>query len=339
MGKDQDRRKTKIDWKTYNKKLVDRGHKAQRFTGNLARYVRENWAKEVEEKNNAGDRSKGGRKFQYPDTLFILLCVVKAYNGLTYRLLEGYANPLLEGLPVPSFGAIRERVSLLDPDAIKKIDDEIVRAKLTGKRISMVWDASGLRINGKHVWNEEKYGQKKKRKWKKVHFAADIESGIIVGFNVHEPSESEVKEERLYQFMAQIQEKIGNIAVLERFFGDGAYDVRGFFEFLKSLGIVPVIRIDKPTIEFIRRQLLMNKRKIGTPCAQWKPEDERAKRALEQVDWKGFVEKQRYGLRSGGEGIIGAFKGRFGETLFSKLDRMILKEVAMKVLLHNVVRA
>ncbi len=337
MGKDQDRRKKKIDWAAYNKELEERGKKVSKHISNLKEYVKENWEAEVEAKNKSKDRSSGGRKFEYPDVLFILLYVVKVWNNIGYRTLKGYAYDMFPKMPCTT--AIRERIDALDPNLIKNIDDAIIRAKLAGKKLSMVWDGTGLRVNGKHVWNEEKYGQKKKRTWKKVHFAADIESNLIIGFTVHESSESEVKEERLYQFMALILEKIGDICVLEKFFGDGGYDVKGFFEFLKTLGIVPIIRIDKPTIEFIRRQIKMNKKKLGTPYDQWKPEDERTKKAMEQLDWKEFVEKQRYGLRSGGEGIIGAFKGRFGETLFSKKNSMIFKEVATKVLLHNVMRA
>lgn len=337
MGKDQDRRRTKIDWKAYNKKLVERGAKIAKQLSNLKEYVDESWTIEVEEKNKP-KMNKSGQKYQYPDILFVLLCIIKAYNGFSYRILQGHTKGMFG--KIPAYSRIHGRIKALDPEMITKMDDAIVKAKLSGKKLKVVFDGTGFQINDSYVWFEEKHKQKKKRKWKKVHFAADIESGIIVGFTVHEQNENEAETQRLIQFTEQLLSRIKDVAVLEKFFGDGAYDNKAFFEFLKQKGIKPTIKINKATIDFIRRQLEYNKNKlmVRTPCLLWKPEDERQKEAVKQVEWKKYVEADGYGQRSAIEGNIGGFKGIFGGSLFSKLNGMIFKEVATKALLWNVMR-
>jgi len=339
MGKDQDRRKKKINWKTYNNELVERGKKFAKFQNKLREYVKENWDKELKEKNESEKRIKGGRKFEYPDIVFILLYVVKVFNRLSLRKLQGYSSCMLD--KVPSFRTMHDRIKAIDPEMIKKMDDAIVKAKLAGKKLKIVFDGTGLQINESYVWFEEKHKQKKRRKWKNVHFAADIESGIIVDFTVHEYNESEVETERLIQFFNMVLEKVGGIAVIERFFGDGGYDNKAFFEFLKQHGIKPTIKIDKMTIDFIKQQLEYNKNKllVRTPLELWKPEGERQKEAVKQVEWKKYVEDEEYGQRSAIEGDIGSFKGSFGGSLFSKINCMIFKEVLTKVLVYNVMKA
>jgi hypothetical protein len=96
-----------------------------------------------------------------------------------------------------------------------------------------------------------------------------------------------------------------------------------------------------PTIEFIKRQLEFNKNKlmVKPPYDLWKPEDERQKEAVKQVEWKKYVETEGYGQRSAIEGDIGSFKGSFGGCLFSKKNPMIFKEVMAKVLVYNVMKA
>ncbi len=108
---------------------------------------------------------------------------------------------------------------------------------------------------------------------------------------------------------------------------------------LAKYDLKPIIKIDKTTIEFIKRQVLMNKKKRGKPYKQWKPENGRHHKAIEQIDWDGFVKNEEYGSRSAIEGIIGSFKGRFGESFFSKLNTMIFKEMITRVLVWNVMRA
>lgn len=166
MGKDQDRRRTRIDWKTYNKKLVERGTKVAKHISNLRDYVnvKENWEIELKEKNSPKN-GKGGSRYEYPDTLFILLYIIKAYNRFSYRTLKGQIDCMFEN--APSYSRSQERIKALDPELIKKMDDAIIKAKLSGKKLKVLFDSTGLQINDSYVWFEEKHKQKKKRKWNK----------------------------------------------------------------------------------------------------------------------------------------------------------------------------
>ena len=165
----------------------------------------------------------------------------------------------------------------------------------------------------------------------------DRETGLIINQELLNHDDSEVRSDRLVAFLESVLERIGDNSTVNKLFGDGAYDNTVLFEILKQLNIDSVIKIDKRTINRIKRQLHMNRYKLGNNGRElWKPSSERERKALEQIEWKSFVKNKRYGLRSSIEGLIGSFKNKFGESLISKSFDMMRKELLVRVLIHNI---
>lgn len=63
----------------------------------------------------------------------------------------------------------------------------------------------------------------------------------------------------------------------------------------------------------------------------------RNREGIKQYFWEYYVEEYRYGKRSGIEGIIGSFKRFFRESLFSRIDEMIEREILTRVLIWNMI--
>ena len=56
----------------------------------------------------------------------------------------------------------------------------------------------------------------------------------------------------------------------------------------------------------------------------------REEKAIEQINGDEFVETRNYGKRSGVEGVIGSFKGFFGESVVSKCFDNIKTELLIR---------
>ena len=324
-------------WKVYNKQLVERAKKLTKTRKLLTIKVNIEWDKEVEELNKEFYTRRGGRKYEFPDSLFVLLYIIKVYEGLSYRQLEGRIYGMFK--KTPNFRTIRKRVMLLDYETIEKVNKDIIRHKTDNSKLEIILDATGVRVNNSHVYREKKYKTKRKRNWKKLHLAMDRKTGLIVAHNVMSNNVSEVETRRLLKFLEEILKNIGDNVLVSKLYGDGAYDNTIFFEALREIDIDPVIKIDKITIENIRKQLYMNRFKLGNNGRElWKASTYREKKALEQREWKRYVRKKGYGFRSGIEGWISSFKNKFGEHVMSKSMDMIRKEILFKIMIMNMMR-
>jgi transposase len=206
---------------------------------------------------------------------------------------------------VPDYTRINRRIRQLSVNTIEKINREITKARTRGKSLEIIMDGTGVQINGKYVWMDvRKKGKKiRKRDWRKLHIAIDIETG-----------------------------NIDDTASIIRAFLDGAYDGEDNFDMLEYLGIDPVIRTRKPSrekAERMSRALKTKKREkfFSKLCNRV---------ALLQHVWDRYVEVKGFGKRGGIEGVIGSFKRTFGERLFSKIDDMIHREILLRVLVWNI---
>jgi hypothetical protein len=249
----------------------------------------------------------------------MFLLILKQISGQSYRMLEGYSMLFCDR--VPDYSRIQRRINKLPKELIGNLDREVIRAKTSGK-IEIIADATGLQINGRCVWREEKYGSKKRRIWKKIHIVIDAKTNMILACDIMDGSENEGKHENVVGVVSEAIKNTGK--TVTKFYGDGSYGSNNNLTFFDYLGIEPIVRIRKDSVKKSYRKFCK-----GAKLSL------RDKKAIEQYDWKKFVEIKRYGKRSGIEGIIGAFKKVFREQLLSKLDVMIEKEVSAKVFLWN----
>ena len=119
------KRKTPINWKEYNKELVNRGEKLANNLQTIRTDVVEFWDQELEDMNEG----KMGKKFQYPNSQIIFFSVLKsAFNSLSYRNLEGFGHMFFDD--VPNYTRINRRIKQLDINVIKKINKKSCALKI-----------------------------------------------------------------------------------------------------------------------------------------------------------------------------------------------------------------
>lgn len=314
MGK----RKTPINWKVSNDRQVEKGRKLAKFTRQMSESAKTYWDSELSEMN----KGKIGPKYQYPDTFVLFLLIIRDAFGLSFRILEGYSSEFFG--KVPDYSRIQRRINKLPLELIQKINKEVIISKTKGK-LDIIADATGMQINGRHVWREEKYGSKTRRNWKKLHLVIDVRTGIILSCEVLEGSENEGKHENVVNAIGEAIKTSGK--TVARFYGDGSYGSANNLAFFDYLGIEPIVRIRKDSVKKAHRKFCK-----GAKLSL------RERKAIEQYNWDKFVEEKSYGQRSKIEGIIGAVKCFFGEKIMSKLDPMIEIESQVKTLLWNVMQ-
>ena len=74
---------------------------------------------------------------------------------------------------------------------------------------------TGLKVCGQAEWQSQKHGEKKTKRWKKLHIGVDAQGRIVVSTvtESHEQDPSQVPE-----LLSQVD------CVIERFIGDGIFD-------------------------------------------------------------------------------------------------------------------
>ena len=322
------RRKTPIEWKTYNKELVKRGRKLGAHISAMRRFICEHWDTELALMNGG----KEGARYQYPESQIMLFLILKtALRNPSYRFLEGFSSVLFAN--VPSYSILQRRIARLAPDVIAGINRKITRARTKGRGLTIAIDATGIQVNGKYVWIDEKFKSRREREWTKLVLTIDTETGAIlshslIGKNEHEGSHKNTRKE-----LVNVLENVDETAHVNRMLGDGAFDNYNNFEMLDDLGIEPVIKVKLESCQKAR----------AMARGPWNDRDRkkyfalvRNRVALAQYDWEGYVEANGYGLRGGIEGYIGAYKRLFGEAFTSRRSQTLHNEAAARTLVRNI---
>lgn len=322
------KRKTFYDWKIYNKELVDRGKKLAERIVSIKNHVSNFWEEELFRMNEG----KEGARYKYPDSQIIFFSILRsAFNVNSYRNLQGLGLLFFE--KVPDYTEINRRIRKLNLDVLKKINREVTKAKTMGRVIDITLDGTGVQINGKYVWIDKKARKIRKRDWKKVNIAIDVETRQILGIKVLDKNENEGSHKNTIDLLVDAFDNIDETAEIRKFYGDGGYDNEDNFKMLDFLGIEPVIRVRRPSrikANYMSKSLKTKKKRKFF-------EKKRNKVALEQFYWEKYIENSRYGKRSGIEGIIGSFKRFFRENIFSRSDEMIEREILTRVLIWNMI--
>jgi len=81
--------------------------------------------------------------------------------------------------------------------------------------VDVIVDSTGLKVCGQGEWHRQKHGEKKVKRWKKLHVGVD-DQGQIVASTVTESNEQDPSQ--VPELLDQIDEEIG------RFIGDGVFD-------------------------------------------------------------------------------------------------------------------
>lgn len=278
------------DWRVTNERLVVRGE----FLLELD-WVK-SWHKELEEMNNG----KRGHPYEFPESLIRFQAVLSQW--IAYRGLEGVARKLEEHNLISrhnNYSSAYRRII--------KMDSEIELPKVGN--ISATTDGSGIKMNSAGEYRKDKYGNKGQKKYIRVVITADPFKKDLLDCEVfvdgEGPSEPEVA-------MSHLEELIKEGFDIDKFWGDGAFDVKDLFNFLQKYGILAAIKI---------RENASNNSNGSM----------RRAREVKEYKEKGYEEWARskhYGRRwTGTEVIFSAVKGIFGEKTRAKEIKNMIKEV------------
>ncbi|HGS4466694.1 TPA: IS5 family transposase, partial [Vibrio metschnikovii] len=148
------------NWTEYNKALCKRG--------SVTFWIDDSAIDAWQCKTHHG---KCGRGFQYSDTAIETALMIKGIFSLPLRALQGFIDSIFKLLDVP----------LTSPDytCISKRSKTVqvkYRNKSRGAICHIAIDSTGLKVFGEGEWKVKKHGAEKRRTWRKLHLAIDVDT-------------------------------------------------------------------------------------------------------------------------------------------------------------------
>lgn len=272
------------NWAKYNESLVQRGS----LTLWIDEDVVKAW-KPVEE----GPRKRGGQ-YEYSNLAIECILTLRSVYHLPLRAAEGFARSVFElmelDMPVPDYSTLSRRSQGL----------EVKLPKQAKGPLHIAVDSTGLKIYGEGEWKVRKHGYSKRRTWRKLHLAVDVESGEIQAVVL-----TEAKVDDGSAMPDLLDEITAPIAQVD---ADGAYDQRKVYETCIDHA---VDRIVIPPRE--NAQLWPEEDKPGQPH----PRNENI-RTIEGLGRKQWKQESGYHQRSLSETAMFRVKTLFGDTLRSR---------------------
>ena len=148
---------------TNNEKYVKRG------SGLFIDYDPD-WAEELA-KINLG---KNGAPFLYADGLIMMCAFLRTAFRMPYRQLAGMTSRMLDGHDSPAYNTIYRRIQKIDV----KIDNNIVTIHDKSKRMTLIADATGLKLHNRGEWLREQW--KVRRGFLKEHIMINADNLKVV---------------------------------------------------------------------------------------------------------------------------------------------------------------
>jgi hypothetical protein len=289
------------DWKAVNEEYVVRGE----FLLDLE-WV-ESWDQELR-KMNLG---KKGAPYHFPNSLIKLQAVWNQWIGV--REVEGVTRKLVEVAQLPEFNdysTISRRIRQIE------IDFELPKTGFC----SVSTDGTGMKMNSAGEYKYDKYGKGKKKKWLHVNISANPLTKDLLDIEVHIEGEGPSEPETA---MTHMKKLIDAGITIDKFWGDGAFDVLALFTFLEYHTIESAI----PPRENASKNANGNMRRL------------REVYDYQSQCWADWARKKNYGLRwLGTEGIFSAVKRIFGEKTRAKTSKNMCKEVKRRFWAYEIIR-
>ena len=202
------------NWPEYNRALKRRG--------SLTLWIEED---ALTSEAVLGKKKSGGQQV-YSDRLIEMIFQLKAVYGLTLRSVEGFTQSILqimgyEDIACPDYTTLSRRGRAL------KIKTKNLSANRDNIEIAI--DSTGLKISGEGEWKCRKHGPSKRRGWRKLHLAVDVDTGDILASVLTD------KDVHDADVVPDLLDQISNN--IEACSGDGAYDKAKVREDLQRRGI------------------------------------------------------------------------------------------------------
>jgi hypothetical protein len=258
-------------------------------------------------------KTRGGQPL-YSDLAIETTLMLGMVFGLRLRQSEGLLNSVLDmmglDLPVPDHTTLSRRARTWKPSARSKD-----RQYVADRPIHVLVDSTGLKIYGAGQWLEEKHGTKSLRGWRKLHLAADADSGEIIAHSLTDQETGDASQ--LKPLLGQIDDEI------DQFTADGAYDGTPTYDSVlhHSAGARVVIPPRSTAVE----------RPNAQACCQ--RDDHIASMQIDgRLKWQAST---GYGKRALAETAMGRYKGVIGPRLRARSFLAQQTETAISVAILN----
>ena len=198
------------NWKYYNKSLVNRGSLTFWFSPEVMDQKR---------------LSHGNQR--YSDMLILCALTLRQLYRLPLRATQGMMSSLIELSKVegkaPDYTTLSRRGKTL------KID---LGVRKTSQSLDVLIDSTGVKVMGEGEWKMRCHGKTRRRLWRKLHIAMDLETQTILSATMTESARLDGN--CLPRLMDQITGRIN------RMIGDGAYDKKGCYQCAYERGATPL---------------------------------------------------------------------------------------------------
>lgn len=288
-GKEREDRRT---WPAYNEELVVRG----RFLLDVD-WVR-SWDQELKEMNEG----KRGRPYEFPESLIKLQAVWNQYVGV--RGVEGITRELVVCAQLPEFNdysAINRRIRELD------LSFDLPKSGFC----SVSTDGTGMKMHNAGEYRQIKYGERKRR-WIEVVISANPLTKDILDVEVNLDGEG-IGEPGIA--IRHLNDLWDQGIIVDKFWGDGKYDVIALFNLLEQHGTESAIP----------------PRDNASDNANGSMRRAREVAEYKSKLWEDWTRDKQYGKRwLGTEGVISSVKGIFGEHTRAKTPETACLEAKRK---------
>ncbi len=252
--------------------------------------------------------TRGGQPL-YSDAAIELVLTLRLVFHLALRQAEGFARSVLRlvglDLSVPDHTTLSRRG--------RAFAGRQPRTAKHDEPVHVVLDSTGLQMFGQGEWDGEKHGRTPRR-WRKLHLAADAETGEIVAHVLTDPDVGDIT--AVPGLLATVEGPIASGIA------DGAYDGASVYQAIS-------LRQRNPPPDIIippRASSMINDNKVGAPTIR--------DRHVQYIAEKGRMAWQKdtgYGRRSLVETAIGRYKHGIGPKLRARSTDGQQGEVAIAV--------
>jgi hypothetical protein len=227
------------------------------------------------------------------------------------RQTEGFLRSILKlmnlTLPCPDHTTLSRRNATV-----------VVRRKINRAPqgpVDVIVDSTGLKVCGQGEWHGQKHGEKKAKRWKKLHVGVD-DQGQIVASTVTESNEQDPSQ--VPGLLDQIEEEI------DRFVADGIYDQQPVYAAVE--GHSPSAQVIIPP----------RKDAVVSPTARSSPtQRDQHLLAIEREGRFAWKRTSGYYAQSHAENAFARFKRTFGDRLRTKRDESQEREASLACQLLN----
>ncbi|QLH34770.1 MAG: IS5 family transposase [Parachlamydiaceae bacterium] len=206
------------NWSEYNRTLIERGSISI-------------WIEEKAAKNwfSSYHTCRAGRPTTYSDEAILMMLILREVYKRSLRNLQGFVQSLFRAMnlniPVPSYSQISRRA--------KTLHKRVNRLTQGKKACHIIFDSTGLKVNGEGEWKVKVHGKSKRRTWRKFHIGIDAETQDILCCELtgNNKGDAEVVEQMLGKLPCKVKSARG----------DGAYDASRFRKKVHEKGGVCIV--------------------------------------------------------------------------------------------------